>query len=92
MDKTKVKEVINLYRKKLKELKIQNVEFPDNILSPNIDCALAHCNHMLDKMEIFIQQDRLEKVFRWLGFIQGCLWSFGIYTLDDLKNDNRPKE
>lgn len=34
--------------------------------------------------------ERLEKKFRWLGFIQGALWSMGLYTVDELKADNMP--
>ncbi|MDD2696684.1 MAG: hypothetical protein PHE52_00800 [Candidatus Pacebacteria bacterium] len=45
---------------------------------------------MLDKMEGFLKEGRIEKAFRWLGFIQGCLWSTGEYTLEDLMNHNRP--
>ena len=44
---------------------------------------------MLDKMEIFIKEGRMDKVYRWLGFIQGVLWSQRIYTLADLMNHNR---
>jgi hypothetical protein len=30
-----------------------------------------------------------EKVMRWLGFIQGVLWTQSIYPIDKLKGDNR---
>lgn len=36
------------------------------------------------------REGRIEKAFRWLGFVQGCLWATGQYTLDELKNHNRP--
>lgn len=29
------------------------------------------------------------KAFRWLGFLQGVLWTHGIFKLDDLKTHNR---
>ena len=45
---------------------------------------------MLDEMETFLKENRKEELMRWLGFVQGCLWTLGIYTLDDLKNHNRP--
>jgi hypothetical protein len=44
---------------------------------------------MLDRMEEFLKEDRLEKVNRWLGFIQGVLWAQSIYTIENLKEDNR---
>jgi hypothetical protein len=51
--------------------------------------ATAHLLTMIPKMREFISQNKLEKAFRWLGFIQGVLWFEGLYTLDELKNDNR---
>jgi hypothetical protein len=47
---------------------------------------------MLDKMLEFIRENRMEKVFRWLGFVQGVLWAHGIYSLENLQNHNRPSE
>ncbi|MEK7519908.1 MAG: hypothetical protein AAB581_01530, partial [Patescibacteria group bacterium] len=54
--------------------------------------SLAHCHSMLDKMVGFVHEGRMEKAFRWLGFIQGVLWTNRVYTLSDLKNHNRPEE
>jgi len=31
----------------------------------------------------------IEKAMRWLGFIQGGLWSQGFYSIEDMKNHNR---
>lgn len=36
--------------------------------------------------------ERLEKKFRWLGFVQGVMWSLGDSSVDELKNVNKPKE
>lgn len=33
-----------------------------------------------------------EKAMRWLGFIQGALWTNGAATIDELKDMNRPDE
>lgn len=30
-----------------------------------------------------------EKFMRWLGFMQGALWSEGIYTIDEMREHNR---
>lgn len=29
------------------------------------------------------------KFYRWLGFVQGYLWSFEIRTIDEMRDDNR---
>ena len=51
--------------------------------------TLGHCHGMLDEIEEFILAGRIEKTFIWLGFIQGCLWALGIYTLAELRKHNR---
>jgi len=90
MTADKVKEVLTIYRKKFEEIGLPKKRFPHNSLPKSDKDFLAHCHGMLDEMEIFIQEKRMEKVFRWLGFIQGCLWRVGIYTVEELKNHNRP--
>ncbi len=30
----------------------------------------------------------LEKAMRWLGFVQGVLWSTGVRTIDQMRKDN----
>ncbi len=90
MDKKKIKEVIDIYRKKFEDLNVEKSAYPheENLCSP--ESGLSHCHSMLDKMEKFLDEDRIEKSFRWLGFIQGVLWSQKIYTLTDLMNHNKP--
>lgn len=54
------------------------------------DGPLGHCKEMIPKMDVFIDEGRREKFFRWLGFLQGVLWMEGMYTLEELKDHNRP--
>lgn len=35
--------------------------------------------------------EKLEKKFRWLGFIQGVLWCYGVSTIEGLKRMNAPE-
>lgn len=100
MTPDKVREVLLIYRKKFDELGIPEREYPKdrtpNRATASIDFKnpyyhhLAHCHSMLRKMETFIQEGRMDKVFRWLGFIQGVLWAAGIYTVEEMANHNRP--
>jgi hypothetical protein len=55
--------------------------------SPN---ELAHLRFMCIEAQQFIDEGRIEKAMRWLGFLQGVLWARGFYSLDDLKNHSRP--
>ena len=38
----------------------------------------------------FTQADRINEAFCLLCFVQGVLWVTGVFTLNDLKDDNRP--
>lgn len=92
MTPEKVLEVIEIYRQFFIENNINKIDYAhDKLLDDKIN-GLEHCHSKLDQMIIFVHQNRMEKVFRWLGFIQGLLWSNRIYTLADLKNHSRPRE
>lgn len=90
MDANKVFEVIKTYREYFESRGIPKIDYPYELDCDSKESALAHCHGMLDQMEEFVVQGRMGKVFRWLGFVQGCLWSAQVYTLEDLKNHNRP--
>ena len=52
------------------------------------------CQHllwMMDELNTMLVDTSvdMEKCNRWLGFIQGTLWSYGIYSIDDMREDNR---
>jgi hypothetical protein len=48
--------------------------------------VLCHTMWMCNTMASI---DNEEKLNRWLGFIQGVLWSHGIYSVDELREHNR---
>lgn len=85
MDAKKVEEVIERYRAKFKELGVEKEVCPHDDLPER---ELEHCHAMLDQMEGLIRDGRMQKAFRWLGFVQGVLWSNRIYTLGELKDHN----
>ncbi len=94
MTPDKCREVIAIYRENLEEIAGNKADFPHD------DCvrldqgleAEQHCLGMLDKMEVFIDEGRMDKVYRWLGFLQGVLWMRGLYTLTELMNHNKKDE
>lgn len=90
MDATKVREVLSTYRQRFEVENVGKIDFPHGKMPRTLAEMLAHCHGMLEQMEVFITEGRMEKVMRWLGFIQGILWSNGWYCLEDLKNHNRP--
>jgi hypothetical protein len=70
---------------------------PENVhlsafLAPE-DHAHAHLLAMIPELREMLadtSQDRTEKCMRWLGFIQGVLWSTSVFTLEELKDHSRP--
>ena len=50
---------------------------------------ICHCKWMLSEIPHYIEMDKIEKVMRWIGFIQGVLWSNDIFSINDMKNHNR---
>ena len=90
MDGKKVLEVIGIYRTIFETADVPKRDFPHDQFINNPENILAHCHKKLDEIERFIAEKRMDKVFRWLGFVQGCLWATGRYDLESLKNHNRP--
>ena len=50
-----------------------------------------HIVSMIPKMEEMSQKNDYvtrEKLMRWIGFMQGVLWSDGLYSIDELREMN----
>lgn len=90
MTSEKMLSLIRFYRERFEHWGIGKRKAPHDKWKKPEHEVLAHCHNMLDKMEGFVAEGRMEKAFRWLGFIQGCLWSFGEYSLEELKNHSKP--
>jgi hypothetical protein len=39
-----------------------------------------------------VNENRIEKAMRWLGFVQGTLWAMGVRTIEEMKVENMPPE
>lgn len=63
------------------------------IQNPNaktLDERLEHASWMCGEVKHFAQNSTtLDKAERWLGFIQGVLWGAGVYSIDEMRTDNR---
>ena len=90
MTAEKLQKIIGIYRDKFNECGITGADYIHGELLDSPENGLAHCYGMLEKMEGFIKERRMDKAYRWLGFIQGVLWSHRVYTLVELKNHSRP--
>jgi hypothetical protein len=93
-----VRKALQAYRAKLAVLHVSAEHFPRDCRLPsetdptgrwNASIA-AHVLSMCDQIEQFLLDGRREKAMRWLGFIQGCLWSARYYTVNDFCTHNAP--
>ncbi len=89
MEAEEVRRVIETYRRKFVEMKVGKTRFPHEKVLTDQQLGFEHCHWMLDEMEGFIKEERMDKVNRWLGFIQGFLWSNQVYALTEMMNHNR---
>jgi hypothetical protein len=53
--------------------------------------AMNHLLFCCEEGVRLVDQDRMEKAFRWLGFVQGAIWAAGLAPLDVLKKMNMPE-
>jgi hypothetical protein len=50
----------------------------------------AHLLYMTQEAQKFVDEGKIEKAMRWLGFLQGVFWVDEDFTLDDLKRHSMP--
>jgi len=82
MKDEKIIAAANKYEKEIRELIFFNCVARD----------LRHLEWMTKQIPKFITAGRKEKANRWLGFIQGALWADNIYTIEQMKEHNKPDE
>lgn len=59
--------------------------------STSLRDRIGHLLWMCDQTFTFTTQQRLDKAFRWLGFLQGAFWALGIQNIEESKKDNTPE-
>lgn len=57
-------------------------------LAGNIS-ELGHAAWMCSQIKIFVDEGDLDKANRWLGFVQGVLWTQGFYSIFEMRDHNR---
>lgn len=53
------------------------------------DGQLKHVMWMCLEIPMLVDQGKLDKAMRWLGFVQGVLWACRVYTIDEMRAHNR---
>jgi hypothetical protein len=67
-----------------------HIESARNQEPRTLDERIAHMTWMCEQIVSFVHEDRTDKAFRWLGFLQGAFWVLGLYTIEQAKRDNAP--
>ncbi len=80
MKEEKIINACEVYKEKLSHL-AEQPHFPE---------TQKHILWMLWQIPGFLKEGRKEKANRWLGFIQGSLWAEDVYTIEEMKEHNRP--
>ena len=87
----KIIEVTEIYEELFKELGVITKETGHRTYLKDPEPALEHAYSMLPKIREFVSENRMEKAFRWLGFVQGVLFANGQYCIAELKEHNMPQ-
>lgn len=83
-------ETVRIYEKSFRERTGTSARFPSDQLLGRATWAKFH-KHILwmtEQVPKLIDEGKIEKSMRWLGFIQGALWARGLVSIGDLRAQN----
>lgn len=88
--------MLDFYCKTLVGLGYRAAPYPDvegrigdkKLSTPKFD-TLNHALWMCEQCRIFLRGGRLAKAYRWIGTIQGILLMNGVFSIMELKDQNR---
>ncbi len=88
MTNQQILSAVENYRKYFEGRRIEKFSYPHNHTLIHTNYGLEHCHDMLDKIVQFVENGKIDKAFRWLGFLQGALWMAQIYPIAYFKDQN----
>jgi hypothetical protein len=91
--------VVDTYREQLEDMGLKPLDpedyaaFRDEDVFPEPGAeALQYIFGMFPELDRMLREDpegSWEKANRWLGFIQGVLWTVGVYPISEMRDHNR---
>lgn len=91
MTNTQILLVCEKYDKHLKSIGIKNDNgclYSMTDQPASMENSLLHARWMCLQIPWFLEEEKIEKAMRWLGFIQGVLYAQGIFSIDEMRIDN----
>jgi hypothetical protein len=82
--------IIARYRRVFASYAVPEAGYPEGQQIDETKKKLAHCLWLLGEAEEFIESGQIDNARHLVGFIQGCLWSMNMSSLDELDKDNSP--
>ena len=68
------------------DLKAERFDETIQIKSPNLE--IKHTKWMCQEIINLVDDNELDKAYRWIGFVQGYFWAKGIYTIEQMRKHN----
>lgn len=90
MNRERLINVLAIYEHKFELLKVLPERRPNGDINQPHEERLSHVAWMVEEAKKLANQGKIEKANRWLGFIQGFLWAKKFFTIEELKDHNRP--
>lgn len=90
MTPERVLEVVAIYEKRFEDIGVKPLKLGDGSGELDIHSRdVRHLAWMLGEIKGQIAANEIEKAMRWLGFVQGALWCYEWYTIDQMREHNR---
>lgn len=88
--------LIGSYERALSDLGYTPIEYPDRharvgsslVTASRFDC-MNHSLWMCGCVRTFVREHRLALAYRWLGMVQGLMFMGGVYSLEELSEQQR---
>lgn len=92
MTKQKIIKLMEDYQVALKDMGYKPIEltnYDSKFSDIDKEIAVNQAYWMCQKIIMLVNNDEIEKANRWLGFVQGVFWSANIYTINEMRDQNR---
>lgn len=80
------------YQESLKNMGYEPVEltnYDSKFSDLNKEITVNQAYWMCQKIMELVNNNEIEKANRWLGFVQGVFWATNVFSINEMRNQNR---